>query len=83
MISKLHPVFNVTFLKCYVGNIVPASDPVKLDNGPEYEIDAILHHQWVGQQCNHIEYLVFFVGYDASHNEWLPAANLDNALDIL
>ena len=62
-------MFNVTLLKCYVGDIVPALDPIKLDNGPEYDVDAILHHWWVGQSYNHLEYLVSFVGYDASHNE--------------
>ena len=54
-------------------------DPITLDDGPEYEVDAILHYWWVGWQHTHIEYLVSFVGYDASHNEWLPIANLANA----
>ena len=31
----------------------------------------------------HLEYLVSFVGYDASYNKWLPVANLANAPDIL
>ena len=72
---KLHPLFNFTLLKHYVGNVVPTLDPIKLDNGAEYEVDAILHHQWAGLWHTHLEYLVSFVGYDASHNEWLPAAN--------
>ena len=42
-LAKLHPVFNITLLKCYIGDVVPAPDPVKLD-GPEYEVGAILYH---------------------------------------
>ena len=33
-------MFNVTLLKQYVGDVVPAPDPIKLDDGPEYEVDA-------------------------------------------
>ena len=83
MLAKLHQVFIVTLLKHYVGSFVPALDPIKLDNGPEYEVDAILHHQQNGRWHSYLEYLVSFVGYDTSHNEWLPAANLANAQDIL
>ena len=82
-LAKLHPVFNVTLFKHYVGDFVPTLDPIKLEDGPEYEVDAILYHQWVGQWHNHLEYLVSFVGYNASHDEWLPAANLANTPDIL
>ena len=83
MLVNLHLVFNVTLLKCYVGDIVPALDPIEFNDGFEYEVDAISYHQWIGWRCNHIEYLVFFVGYDTSHNKWLFEANLANALDIL
>ena len=58
-------------------------DPIKLENGLEYKVDAILHYKWVGQWHTHLEYSVFFDGYDTSHNKWLPTANLANALDIL
>ena len=85
MLAKLHPVFNVALLKHYIGDVVLSLDPIKLDNGPEYEVDAILNHWWVSQRCTYLKYLVSFVGYDTSHshNEWLTAANLANALDIL
>ena len=76
-------MFNVTSLKHYVGDVVPTPDPIKLDDGPEYEVNAIINHWWVGQQHTYLEYLLSFVGYDAAHNEWLPAANLANAPYIL
>ena len=75
-LAKLHLVFNITLLKHYVGDVIPTPDPIKLNNGPEYEVDAILHHWRVGRWCTHLEYLVSFVGYDTSHNEWLLAAKL-------
>ena len=43
-LAKLHPMLNATLLKCYVGDVVPAPDPIKLDDGPEYEVDAISHY---------------------------------------
>ena len=82
-LAKLHPVFNVTSLEPYAGDVVPTLDPIKLDDGPKYGVDAILYHWWVGRWHTHLEYLVSFVGYDVSQNDWLPAPNLANALDIL
>ena len=67
---------------CYVGDIIPTLDSIKLNNGPKYEVDAILYYWWVGQWHTHLEYLMSFFSYDASYNEWLPAANLANARDI-
>ena len=80
---SLHPVFNIALVKRYVGMVIPGPDPVELDAGPEYEVQAILCHRSVGRGRHWREYLVSFVGYDAAHNEWLPAANLANASDLL
>ena len=44
MLAKLHPVFIFNLLKRYFEGVVPALNPVKLDDGPEYEFDIILHH---------------------------------------
>ena len=48
-LAKLHPVFNFTSLKHNVGNVVPTPYHIKFVDGPEYEVDAILYHQQVGQ----------------------------------
>ena len=82
-LASLHPVFNIALVKCYVRMVIPAPNPVELDNGLEYEVQAILRHCSVGHGHHHYEYLVSLVGYDAAHNEWLPAANLANASDLL
>ena len=83
MLAKFHPVFNATLLERYIGDVETALDPIKLDNGPDYEVYAILCHQLVGWQHIHLEYFVSFAGCDASHNEWLPVVNLTNAPDTL
>ena len=82
-LASLHPVFNIALVKRYVGMVIPAPDPVELDAGPEYEVQAILRHRSVGRGRHWREYLISFVGYDVAHNEWLPAANLANASDLL
>ena len=76
-------MFNIALVKRYVGAVIPAPDPVELDAGLEYEVQAILCHRSVGCGHHQREYLVSFVGYDKAHNEWLPAANPANALDLL
>ena len=61
-------------------------DPIELDTGPEFEVEAILHHRRVGRRRSKLEFLVSFLGYDSSHsshNEWLPALHLANAPHIL
>ena len=82
-LRKLHPVFNIPHLKTYVGHIIPPPDPIMLDEAPEYEVVEILQHRKHGRHRSTIKYLVSFVGYDNSHNEWLPAANLVNASELL
>ena len=82
-LASIHSTFNVSLLKEYVGSVIPPPDPVELDTGPEFEVDAILRHRRVGRWRSRLEYLVSFVGYDSSHNEWLPAANLANASQLL
>ena len=82
-LASLHPVFNVSVLKGYVGSVIPPPDPVELETGPEFEVDAILRHRQVGKRCSCLDYLVLFIGYDSSHNEWLLAANLADTSCLL
>ena len=44
----LHPVFNISVLKRYKGQVLSPPDPIELDTGPEFEVEAILCHWWVG-----------------------------------
>ena len=56
---------------------------MELEDAVEYEVEAILRHRKTGRRRRKLEYLVKFVGYDASYNEWLPAVNLTNASDLV
>ena len=82
-LERLHPLFNVSVLKHYKGQVLSPPDPIELDTGPEFEVEAILHHWWVGRCQSKLEFLVLFLGYDSSHNEWLPALHLVNAPNML
>jgi Chromo (CHRromatin Organisation MOdifier) domain len=73
---KIHPVFHVSVLKQYTGNLIAPPDPISVEEQEEYEIEDILSHR-AGRSG--VEYLVSFKGYDASSNEWLPERNLENA----
>ena len=65
--SRLHNIFNVKLLKAYKGSIVPTPDPIELDNKLEYEVFYIL--SYLRRGCNKwLEFLISFVGYNASHN---------------
>ena len=81
-LEQLHPVFNVSVLKWYEGPVLSPPDPIELDTGPELEVEAILHHWWVGHHRSKLEFLVSFLGYDSSHNEWLSASHLANVPHI-
>ena len=65
--SWLYNVFNVKLLKAYKGSIVPPPDPIELDNELEYKVSYILCHHRHGRN-KWLEFLISFVGYDASHN---------------
>ena len=82
-LKQLHPVFNVSILKRYEGWVLSPPDPIELDIGPEFEVEVILHHQRVGHHRSKLEFLAAFLGYDSSHNEWLPASHLASAPNIL
>ena len=80
---QLHPIFNVSALKRYKGLVLSPLDPIELDNGPEFEVEAILCHWWVGCCQSQLEFLIPFLGYAPSHNKWLLALHLANSPYIL
>ena len=79
----LHPVFNISVLKYYEVQVLSPPDPIELNTGPEFEVEAILHHWRVGHCRSKSEFLVSFLGYDSFHNEWLLSKCLSNAPHIL
>jgi Chromo (CHRromatin Organisation MOdifier) domain len=77
---KIHDVFHVSVLRRYNGSLLAPPDPISVEDSEEFEVEDILNHR---QGRSGIDYLVSFKGYDASSNEWLPEANLENAQRLL
>ena len=69
---KIHPVVNVSQVKKYHGTL-QRPPPIEIDGSEEYEVEDILDHRRAGR--GH-QYLVSWVGYDASENQWLPEREL-------
>ena len=58
----------------------PTHDPPPpeiINNQEEYEVERILDSRMSGRQG--LQYLVKWKGYNASHNSWEPAQNLEHA----
>ena len=82
---QIHPVFHVSLLELHVENTFPgrAVDiplPIQVDGFPEFEVHSILDSRFRRRK---LEYLVDWIGYDASDRTWEPAENLTNAKDAV
>ena len=83
---RLHPVFHASLLTPFIstpehGPSFPEPPPDIVEGEEEYEIEAILAHRGKGQRR---QYLVKWLGYPSSENQWLPDKELQrNATNIL
>ena len=75
-------MFHALLLKTYLGTD-PSGDSVKIEDQDEkeYEVEDIIGHRV--RQGGHTEYLVSWIGYDASHNQYLAEDALVNAKPLL
>ena len=83
---KIHPVFHVDLLTPYKetafhGTNYTRPPPDLINNEEEYEVEQILDSRVRGQN-RRIQYLVKWVGYPDSDNQWLDADQLtvDNTI---
>ena len=82
---KIHLVFHVSLLEPYKDSTIPGRlqtppPPIEVDGAEEFEVSEIL------DSCiNHgkLEYLVHWQGYEVHERTWEPAANLENAPEMI
>ena len=74
--SLLEPYQESTIL----GRITQPPPPIELEDGPEYEVAAILDSKIVR---NKLYYLVDWLGYSPSECTWEPIENVTNARALL
>ena len=72
---KIHPVLHVSLLKAYQG-IAREPDGIELEDDTEFEVERIVTH--VTRQGS-VFFLAKWVGYDDSHNLYLPESALANS----
>ena len=77
---RTHPRVNVSKLRKAVSPVAPLPQPPPDPDG-SYEVDMILAQRL--NRREEVEYLVRWLGYGANHDEWIPAADLENAKDVL
>ena len=73
---------NFGYIRCFIvpGRITQPSPPIELEDGPEYEVAAILDSNIVR---NKLYYLVDWIGYSPSEQTWEPIENVTNAHVLL
>ena len=62
------------------GRIPPPPPPIELEDGPEYEVAAILDSKITR---NKLYYLVDWLGYSPRDRTWEPIENVTNARTLL
>ena len=63
-----------------LGRIIQPPPPIELEDGPEYEVAAILDSKIVR---NKLYYLVDWLGYSPSKRTWEPRENVTNTSALL
>ena len=82
---RIHSVFHSSLLEPYqestiLGRITQPPPPIELEDGPEYEVAAILDYKIVR---NKLYYLVDWLRYSPSERTWEPIENVNNARAFL
>src|SRR5712692_8395359 len=82
---KIHPVFHTSLLSAYHetndhGPNFTQPPPDLIDGDEHFEVEAILDSRFY--RCA-LQYLVHWKGYPSSDDQWLPAAELTSAPDLV
>ena len=84
---RIHDVFHALLLTPQVVTSeygVPAMPPLPelVDGEPEFEVENILRHKFVGCK-REVRYLVQWRGYSRAESTWEPEEHLRNAPEVL
>ena len=82
---RIHPVFHASLLTPFIQNDSHGPSfshppPEIIDNEEEFEVEAILSHRGNGKRRR---YLVKWVGYESSENQWVDDEALTNSQELL
>ena len=82
---KIHPVFHVSLIKPYKDFTIPGwlqapPSPIEVDGAEEFKVSEILDSCI---NCEKLEYLVHWQGYEVHERTWEPPANLKNAPEMI
>ncbi|KAJ9516189.1 hypothetical protein QJQ45_024617 [Haematococcus lacustris] len=81
--SRVHPVFHVSLLKPYKGDVPHLPPPLEwLIDRPVYEVEQVLSHRRV-RNGKAWAYLLKWKGYGVEHNTWEPRKNLTGCAELL
>ena len=83
---KIHPVFHASLLTPYIetkqhGPSFSQPPPDVIEGEEEYEIEAIVTHR--GNTPKRRQYLVKWLGYPSSENQWLSEKELQHSKELL
>ena len=86
--SKVHPVFSVTLLHSFEGDLIanhqeyhPPPPPLIIHNGiKEYKVEKILNSQILHRK---VEYLVCWNDYGVEEDEWHPACDVQGSRQLI
>jgi Chromo (CHRromatin Organisation MOdifier) domain len=83
--NRIHPVFHASLLAPYRETAAHGPNfthppPDLIDQDEHFEIESILDSRYLRGR---LQYLVHWLGYPSSDNQWLPATEMSSAADLL
>ena len=86
--SKIHPIFSVTLLCPFEGDLIskhqechpPPPPPIIRDGIKKYKVEKILDSQIL---CRKVEYLVRWKGYGVEEDKWHPVCDVQGSKQLV
>src|SRR5882762_424817 len=83
--SRIHPVFHASLLSPYVETSAHGPNfscplPDLVDGTEHFEVESILDSRFIRSM---LHYLVHWLGYPSSNDQWLPSSKLSHVADLV